>query len=420
MDALEPLASRLPYMVAVGNHEYSPYSPDAKPGPDPSGAGSPYKPSWGNFGEDAGGECGVNVARRFFMPGGADGGDALAGVGAGGAGPAAAPGGAPRANPPFWYAFSYGPVRFVVVSTEHDLSPGARQHAWLEAELAGADRCATPWLVLLLHRPLLVIQPHRSNRKVADHLREALAPLLQRHAVDVAVSGHVHSYFRSCSAVGEACVGGAAVRAPRIVRGPPRAAAADADGEGAGSGSKQQKQPASTGVGGADAAAHASGGASSSGAAGAKHHKDAAAAAAAPAAGAVAAAADAAKRHKDDDDDAPPQPADPAARARLLGLDPDGHGTVHVVIGSAGHELSEISEGDQDAWLAAAADVFGYGRFTADGGERLSFEYVESDTGRPLDSFELAPSAAALRLRGACGARGGAAAAPAAEVAAAR
>lgn len=194
MDAIEPLAARVPYMVQVGNHEYGAHHPcklsrgmralcrvparspggsagcqlvqahrslaclppcvPAFGGPrrtavtnrlvysavpagydkgsaiDPSG-GKPYAPSWGNYGADSGGECGVMLARRFMMPASA------------------------RAdNPPFWYGFDYGSVHFTAISTEHDLQPGSPQYAWLEAELAAVDRCRTPWLVLLLHRPM--------------------------------------------------------------------------------------------------------------------------------------------------------------------------------------------------------------------------------------------------------------------------
>jgi acid phosphatase type 7 len=99
---------------------------------DPSGGSqAPYSPAWGNFGADSGGECGVMLARRFHMPSRS------------------------RAdNPPFWYSFEHGSARFVAISTEHDLEPGSRQHAWLDAELASVDRCRTPWLVLLMHRPM--------------------------------------------------------------------------------------------------------------------------------------------------------------------------------------------------------------------------------------------------------------------------
>lgn len=35
---------------------------------------------------------------------------------------------ASQANPPFWYSFDYGSVHFVILSTEHDITPGSQQH----------------------------------------------------------------------------------------------------------------------------------------------------------------------------------------------------------------------------------------------------------------------------------------------------
>ncbi|KAI8467130.1 MAG: Metallo-dependent phosphatase-like protein [Monoraphidium minutum] len=276
MDSIEPLAARVPYMVQVGNHEYG-Y--DSGADVDPSG-GRPYAPAWGNFGPDSGGECGVMLARRFEMPsrGRAD-------------------------NPPFWYAFDYGSVHFVAVSTEHDLEPGSRQYEWLAAELAAVDRCRTPWLVLLMHRPIYVVYPHKSNRQVGEHIRAALEPLLRRHLVDLAISGHVHSYYRTCPVFDESCT--------------------DGDDE--------------TSAGGRIRRGGGGGG--------------------------------------------------------------GGHGTVHLVVGSAGHKLSALEEG-QEEWVAAAERVWGYTRFSVESGSRMAVEFVESETGRVLDAFELAASAE--RLRGAC------------------
>lgn len=119
MDSIEPVASRVPYMVAIGNHEYG-YHKGGGAAIDPSGAAGPYQPSWGNFGPDSRGECGVMTARRFHMPQQHEHDE--------------------RDNAPFWYGFDYGSVHFTVISTEHDLTPSSRQYSWLEEELAAVDR----------------------------------------------------------------------------------------------------------------------------------------------------------------------------------------------------------------------------------------------------------------------------------------
>ena len=68
-------------------------------------------------GNDSGGECGVATARRFIMPGAyldtAQQESANHGS---------------QVNSPFWYSFDYGSVHFVMLSTEHDVTPGSHQY----------------------------------------------------------------------------------------------------------------------------------------------------------------------------------------------------------------------------------------------------------------------------------------------------
>jgi len=67
-------------------------------------------------------------------------------------------------------------------------------------------RCVTPWLVVLLHRPMYVIYPHKSNRDVGEHIRNQIESLLLHYKVDLTISGHVHSYYRTCPVRHENCV----------------------------------------------------------------------------------------------------------------------------------------------------------------------------------------------------------------------
>ena len=143
-------------------------------------------------GNDSGGECGVQISKRFVMPDVSDFGywtarsarnasangaaaPAAAAVAAAGSNPTLGPdaaaflrrvaaggaaeqqpqqqsrqaedgstlsssssssegsGRAAQPNPPFWYSFSHGSVHFVVLSSEHNLAPGSKQYrvSWL-------------------------------------------------------------------------------------------------------------------------------------------------------------------------------------------------------------------------------------------------------------------------------------------------
>jgi hypothetical protein len=41
----------------------------------------------------------------------------------------------------------------------------------------------------------------------AEHLRESLEELMEEYEVDLAVSGHVHAYARTCNVYNQECIG---------------------------------------------------------------------------------------------------------------------------------------------------------------------------------------------------------------------
>ena len=54
-------------------------------------------------------------------------------------------------NPPFWYSFDYGSIHFVMLSTEHDVTPGSHQYRVCSlSQQAPVCLCAWPDTHLLL------------------------------------------------------------------------------------------------------------------------------------------------------------------------------------------------------------------------------------------------------------------------------
>ncbi|KAK3704751.1 hypothetical protein QZH41_009742, partial [Actinostola sp. cb2023] len=125
---VESYATRIPYMVNIGNHEYDHDHGGEK---DPSGApGQGFHPWFAHemFHTDSGGECGVPMFYRFHMP---DTGHSL-----------------------WWYSFNYGSVHVIMISTEHDFSPSSPQYKWIEKDLRNVNRSVTPWVLISGHRPM--------------------------------------------------------------------------------------------------------------------------------------------------------------------------------------------------------------------------------------------------------------------------
>jgi len=176
---IEPIATRMPYMVSVGNHEYDHHHGDDI---DPS-TNKPFRPEWGNYGHDSEGECGVPMLYRF-------------------------PHAPPTGHSIWWYTFSYVNVRFVVLSSEHDYTPSSEQWCWLEKTLRETDRHAFPWLVVTSHRSLYNSQNRPEDQVqqvVSEKMRELLEPLLLKYKVNLVLSGHYHAYERSCPVVNHQC-----------------------------------------------------------------------------------------------------------------------------------------------------------------------------------------------------------------------
>lgn len=163
---IEPIASRVPYMVASGNHER-----------DWPNTGSFYKNT------DSGGECGVLAETMFYVPA--------------------------KDRAKFWYATDYGMFHFCIADSEHDWKEGTDQYKFIEECLATADRQKQPWLIFIAHRVL----GYSSDSWYAEEGsfeepmgRESLQKLWQRYKVDLAFYGHVHSYERTCPIYENNCV----------------------------------------------------------------------------------------------------------------------------------------------------------------------------------------------------------------------
>jgi len=168
MNQMEPIASRVPYMTCVGNHER-----------DFPNSGSFY------VGTDSGGECGVPYEKRF-----------------------------PIFNTNHevqWYSFNYGNVHFIMISTEHNFTSGSTQYNWLQNDLASVDRDSTPWVILGGHRPMYVDSKANSTMKnntdaaVSSLLQKAFDDLFVKYSVDLALWGHNHSYQRMCQIAYGSC-----------------------------------------------------------------------------------------------------------------------------------------------------------------------------------------------------------------------
>lgn len=160
---ITPLASRVSYMTAIGNHER-----------DYIDSGSVY------ITPDSGGECGVPYESYFPMP-------------------------TSLKDKP-WYSIEQGPVHFTVISTEHNWRSGSEQYNWMKSDMASVDRTRTPWLIFTGHRPMYT-SSDTALISVDPVFVQSVEPLLLQYKVDLVLFGHVHNYERTCAIYQGKCKG---------------------------------------------------------------------------------------------------------------------------------------------------------------------------------------------------------------------
>lgn len=77
------------------------------------------------------------------------------------------------------------------VSSEDDYSVGSPQWLWANATLAAVNRSETPWLIFVLHRPVLCSDTSEETSHIPGApLSAAFEPIFMRWGVDLVIQGH--------------------------------------------------------------------------------------------------------------------------------------------------------------------------------------------------------------------------------------
>lgn len=174
---IQSIATRSPYHVCIGNHEYD----------WPS---QPFKPYLSNYNTDGGGECGVPYSMKFNMPG-----NSSFSIGT-----------SFRSIKNLYYSINVGVVHFLFYSTETDFQLGGNQYDFIAKDLRSVDRKKTPFVVFLGHRPLYTSDYTASLDIITKKLVQTFEPLLIETKVTIVFSGHVHKYERTCPLQNYTCV----------------------------------------------------------------------------------------------------------------------------------------------------------------------------------------------------------------------
>lgn len=99
-----------------------------------------------------------------------------------------------------FYSFDYGNVHFISINSEAYAwtnDPNSILFDWIEADL---DSNKQEWTIAFWHQPPYSKGSHDSDdffELLMAAMRENVAPVMEKHGVDIVVSGHSHVYERS-------------------------------------------------------------------------------------------------------------------------------------------------------------------------------------------------------------------------------
>jgi predicted phosphodiesterase len=98
-----------------------------------------------------------------------------------------------------WFAFDYGPCRFIFLDSETDTSSTPEQIAWLQNELSRPETQRATFRIVCFHRPPWVNLWNGGGHTGETWVRNDWVPLFAQKNVDVVIGGHAHNYNRGAS-----------------------------------------------------------------------------------------------------------------------------------------------------------------------------------------------------------------------------
>jgi acid phosphatase type 7 len=107
-------------------------------------------------------------------------------------------------TPEYWYTFTYGNAQFFMIDTNRPTQPGSEQYRWLEEQLA---KSTATWKIAIHHHPAYSSDNDdywdslkgAADRplRTGDPKAQPLIALYEKHGIDLALAGHIHSYERT-------------------------------------------------------------------------------------------------------------------------------------------------------------------------------------------------------------------------------
>lgn len=96
-----------------------------------------------------------------------------------------------------FYSFDSASAHIIYLNPYSTTDPESEQYKWLEADLKSVDRNITPWIIVVMHCPWYSSNKDHYGEEQTVLMRNAMEDLFYEHRVNIAIMGHVHAYERT-------------------------------------------------------------------------------------------------------------------------------------------------------------------------------------------------------------------------------
>jgi hypothetical protein len=96
-----------------------------------------------------------------------------------------------------FYSFDTGSAHIIYLNPYSTTDPNSNQYKWLEEDLQTVDRKLTPWVIVVMHCPWYSSNVDHYGEKQTVLMRGDMEPLFYKYRVNIAFMGHVHAYERT-------------------------------------------------------------------------------------------------------------------------------------------------------------------------------------------------------------------------------
>lgn len=96
-----------------------------------------------------------------------------------------------------FYSFDTGLAHIIYLNPYSISDEGSKQYKWLQKDLKSVQRYKTPWIIVVMHCPWYNSNKDHHEEKQTVLMRDSMEPLLNEYKVNIIFSGHVHAYERT-------------------------------------------------------------------------------------------------------------------------------------------------------------------------------------------------------------------------------